>query len=81
MDVPIFDDFLWNKEAPGVKELSQKSLGPSTRVGARPTPWARSLPRGRLMAPLTDFFRLYMSIYPKTSRSRIDQEFRRQKPP
>ena len=26
------------KEAPGVKELGQKSPGPSTRVGARPTP-------------------------------------------
>ena len=32
---------------------------------ARPTPWARPHPRGPLVAPLTDFFRLYLSIYPK----------------
>ena len=35
----------------------------------RPLPWARPPPSwatcGPLMAPLTDFFRLYMSIYPK----------------
>ena len=37
-------------------------------------------PRGPLVAPLTDFFRLYMSIYPKTSGNRIDREFRRRKP-
>ena len=33
---------------------------------ARPTPWARPHPRGPLVAPLTDFFHLYKSIYPKT---------------
>ena len=32
---------------------------------ARPTPWACPHPRGHLLAPLTDFYRLYMSIYPK----------------
>ena len=30
-----------------------------------PTPWARPHPRGPLVAPLTDFFHLYISIYPK----------------
>ena len=30
--------FYGPKEAPGVKELGQKSLEPSTRVGVRPTP-------------------------------------------
>ena len=30
--------FYGPKEAPGVKELAQKSPGLSTRVGARPTP-------------------------------------------
>ena len=34
--------------------------------GARPPPWARPHPRGPLVPPLTDFFRLYISIYPKT---------------
>ena len=43
-------------------------------------------PRGPHVAPLTGFFRLsiYMYIYQytlKTSGSRIDREFRRQKPP
>ena len=38
----------------------------STRQGARP-PLGRALhPRGPLVAPLTDFFRLYSPIYPKT---------------
>ena len=32
---------------------------------ARLPPWARHPPSWPLMAPLTDFFRLYMSIYPK----------------
>ena len=37
---------------------------------ARLPPWARPHPRGPLVAPLTDFFRLYMSIYPKNIRER-----------
>ena len=36
--MPIFDDFLWTKKAPRVKELGQKSPGLSTRVGGAPTP-------------------------------------------
>ena len=44
-----------------VREASRKPPGRE----ARPTPWARPHPRGPLVAPLTDFFRLYMSIYPK----------------
>ena len=39
----------------------------ATRQGGTPTPFGRTLhPRGPLVAPLTDFFRLYKSIYPKT---------------
>ena len=35
-------------------------------VGGVPTPLGRALhPRGPLVAPLTYFFRLYISIYPK----------------
>ena len=41
---------------------------------ARPTPWARPHPRGPLVAPLTDFFRLYIPIYPKNiEANKIDQ--------
>ena len=36
-----------------------------TRQGARPPPGRALHPRGPLVAPLTDFFRLYISIYPK----------------
>ena len=39
----------------------------ATRQGGAPTPLGRALhPRGPLVAPLTYFFRLYISIYPKT---------------
>ena len=41
------------------------SFEEATRQGGAPTPWAHPHPRGPLVAPLTDFFRLYMSIYPK----------------
>ena len=37
-----------------------------TRQGARPPPGHALHPHGPLMAPLTYFFRLYISIYPKT---------------
>ena len=44
-----------------VREASRKPQGRE----ARPTPLGAPHPRGPLVAPLTDFFRLYMSIYPK----------------
>ena len=44
-----------------VTEASRKPRGRE----AHPTPCARPHHRGPLLAPLTDFFRLYMSIYPK----------------
>ena len=44
-----------------IKEASRKPQGRE----AHPTPWVRPHPRGPLMAPLTDFFRLYISRYPK----------------
>ena len=44
-----------------VREASRKPRGRE----ARPTPWVCPHPRGPLVAPLTDFFCLYMSIYPK----------------
>ena len=59
----------------------QRSLEEATRVGGAPSPWARPLSCGPLEHPPTDFFHLYISIYPKTSGSTIDREFCRQKPP
>ena len=37
-----------------------------TRQGVCPPPGRALHPRGPLVAPLTDFFRLYIPIYPKT---------------
>ena len=45
---------------------SQGSFEVATRQGGAPYPPGRAPhPRGPVVAPLTDFFRLYMSIYPK----------------
>ena len=44
-----------------VREASRWPRGREVRL----PPWARPHPRGPLVAPLTDFFRLYISIYPK----------------
>ena len=45
----------------------QGSFEEATRQGGAPYPPGRALhPRGPLVAPLTYFFRLYISIYPKT---------------
>ena len=43
----------------------QGSFEEAMRQGGAPYPWARPHPRGPLVAPLTDFFRLYISIYRK----------------
>ena len=44
-----------------VREASRKPRG----MEARLAPLGAPHPRGPLVAPLTDFFRLYISIYPK----------------
>ena len=44
-----------------VREASRKPRGRE----ARPTPLGVPHPHGPIAAPLTDFFRLYISIYPK----------------
>ena len=44
-----------------VKKATRKARG----RGARPPPGRALHPRGPLVAPLTYFFRLYISIYPK----------------
>ena len=50
------------------------------RQGGALAPWARPHPRGPLVAPLTDFFRLYISIYPKNIGEQNRSEFRHRKP-
>ena len=58
--------FLERKQSRGlgvhVRESTRKARG----RGARPPPGHALHPRGPLVAPLTDFSRLYISIYPKT---------------
>ena len=44
----------------------QRSFEEATRAGGAPPYWARPLSRGPLKLPPTDFFHLYISIYPKT---------------
>ena len=57
---------------------SQGSFEVATRVRGAPYPPGRAPhPRGPLVAPLTDFFRLYMSIYPKN----IEEQKRSGVPP
>ena len=46
--------------------LRKGSNKEAMRQGGAPTPWVRPPPSWPLVAPLTDFFRLYISIYPKT---------------
>ena len=56
-----------------VRESTRRARG----RGARLPPRRALHPRGPLVAPLTDFFRLYISIYPKT----IEYEDRSGVPP
>ena len=57
--------FLERKQSRGlgvhVREASRWPRGREARL----PPWAGPHPRGPLVAPLTDFFHLYISIYPK----------------
>ena len=52
---------------PSVKKATRRSRG----WRARPSPWARPLPRGAPVAPPTYFLHPYISSYPKTSRTEI----------
>ena len=54
----------WSRHQ-GSFEVATGGQGTPYPLGAPPPSWA---PRGPLVAPLTDFFRLYISIYPKTTR-------------
>ena len=45
--------------------------GPSRALGG----WVRPLPRGPIVAPLTDFLRLYISTYPKNIQEHHEKVF------
>ena len=59
----------WNERDPGDMELKPGKLRGGHEAGGAPTPSGRTLhARGPLVAPLSDFFRLCISIYPKNIR-------------
>ena len=62
---PSGELFLERKQSRGLGVDVKKEAGKPRGREARLPPWARPHRRGPLVAPLTDFFRLYMSIYPK----------------
>ena len=56
----------------GRKEANEEA----TRQGGAPQGGGRAPhPRGPLVAPLTDFFRLYLLIYPENIRERLKTLF------
>ena len=59
----------WNEHDPGDLELKSGKLRGCHEAERRSLPpGCDPHPRGPLVAPLTDFFRLYISIYPKNIR-------------
>ena len=53
--------YFWKESNPGDLESTSRKQRGRHEAGGRALH-----PRGPLVAPLTDFFRLYISIYPKT---------------
>ena len=70
----------WNKRDLEDLEWTSSNQQGVHEAGVRLPPGRALHPHGPLVAPLTDLFRLYMSIYPKNIGGTIDQEFRRHKP-
>ena len=59
--------YFWKESNLGDLESTSRKQRGRHEVGGRAHPPGRALhPRGPLVAPLADFFRLYISIYPKT---------------
>ena len=65
----------WKGCDPGDLELKSRKLR-----GGHEGPGRAPHTRGPLVASLTDFFHLYISIYPENIQDTIDREFRRRKP-
>ena len=62
---PLGELFLERKQSRRLGVFVREATRNARGRGARPPPGRAPHPRGPLVAPLTDFFRLYMSIYPK----------------
>ena len=61
----------WNKSDPKSLEYKPGKFQGSHEIGGRAYPPGRTLhSHGPLEAPLTDFFRLYIPIYPKTIKEK-----------
>ena len=60
------ESYFWNGSNPGDLEYTSGKQRGSHEAGRHALPpWARPHPRGLLVAPLTDFFHLYIPIYSK----------------
>ena len=82
IDLKLHRTYFWKESNPGDLESTSRKLQGSHEAGRRALPpWARPHPRGPLVAPLTDFFHLYMSIYPKNTREQNRSGVPPQKPP
>ena len=66
MERNLHDDLSWTESKPGDLELKS-----GTPRGRR----VRPHPRGPLVAPPTDFFRLYILLYPKNIRGSHENHF------
>ena len=66
----LWRSYFWKESNPrDLESTSRKQRGRHEAAGRAHPPGRALHPRGPLVAPLTDFFRLYMSTYPKTSRT------------
>ena len=62
----LWESYFWNGSNPGDLEYTSGKQQGRHEAGRRALPPGRAPhPRGPFVAPLADFFRLYMSIYPK----------------
>ena len=59
----------------GTWSRRQERSKEAKRQGGVPAPWARPHPRRPLLAPLADFFRLYILIYPENIREHHETLF------
>ena len=69
IDLKLHETHFWKERSPEDLECMPGDLRGGHEAGGAPTPAGHALhPRGPLVAPLTYFFRLYISIYPKNIR-------------
>ena len=69
IDPKLHGTHFWKERSPEDLEFTLGNLRGGHEAGGRATPPGRALhPREPLVAPLTYFFRLYISIYPKNIR-------------